>query len=249
MNYRTKHIVVKSDAISNDRVNLNHELIQGIKNIKIESVSIPYSYYLITTANQSINWNDSVPAAQTCNIPVGNYSGTTLATAIQTAMNAVVAGYTVTYDPANYKLTWTHAANFELLATSTSWTIIGKPVMGAPATSATSTQAVDLQGDLHIFVKSGDLATMQDPLSYITASSQSDEKKIVKPYICSVPVITNSGGVIVYMPDNLNINRRGDSFSLKNIELKLVSQNAAGAEVQIELNGLHWEIAFKLSMI
>src|SRR5690349_8696148 len=71
-------------------------------------VQVPLSTYTISTSNQTITFSENV-TIKTAIILVGYYTGSTLATAIQTALNTVSGGYNtyvVTYNPDTYKMTF-----------------------------------------------------------------------------------------------------------------------------------------------
>jgi hypothetical protein len=80
----------------------------------------------ITTSNRYLYFNDG--ADKTATLTVGNYTAATLATHIQTQLNAVSSNFTVTYSTPTYKFTIAKTASFQLsLSESTDdvWDTIG----------------------------------------------------------------------------------------------------------------------------
>lgn len=79
-------------------------------------------FFEITTANSSITVNST-----SGNVVVGTYTGATLATAIQTALNSISSGYTVTYTGV-YDFTISRTSTFTLNTSTTTnaiWETIG----------------------------------------------------------------------------------------------------------------------------
>ena len=78
----------------------------GVERIELARAFFPNSLYLITDLNNTFIINIS-PVDFSFVIPNGNYTNSELAAAIETAINAhgSFAGYTVTYDTTNSKMT------------------------------------------------------------------------------------------------------------------------------------------------
>jgi len=77
----------------------------------VTSAQVPVSAYTIDTPNNIINFHDT--ANRVVTIPPGYYTVTSLATAIQTAMNTAGGStYTVTVDNASLKITVAGSTNF-----------------------------------------------------------------------------------------------------------------------------------------
>lgn len=81
--------------------------IQNIAMFKILEAEIPFSYYVVNSSNNTFLLNGG-----TVTLPVGNYTATTLATALQSALGG---GYTVTYSSQTQKFTITGSAPFNLI--------------------------------------------------------------------------------------------------------------------------------------
>lgn len=80
--------------------NINH-----CEKIALEEVQVPFTWYQITTLNNAIRFNDGTQRDVT--IPIGVYTPTTIAAAIQSAMNSSPSALTfaITYDNIAKKLT------------------------------------------------------------------------------------------------------------------------------------------------
>lgn len=73
----------------------------------VKTVTIPNSIYTVTSKNNQVTFFINDEGAKTCEIPVGNYTGDTLADALTVAMNAATSAGTwaVTYASLTSKLT------------------------------------------------------------------------------------------------------------------------------------------------
>jgi len=81
--------------------------------VDMSEVRIPKTFYNITAANNNIDINDGAP--KTATVAPGGYGITSLVAAVQTALNAVSAGWTVTYNPQQFTVTIANAGSFSVL--------------------------------------------------------------------------------------------------------------------------------------
>jgi hypothetical protein len=86
----------------------------------------PAGNFTITTANQKLHFSDG--SVKTATVPVGDYLPATLATAIQTALNAVSSLWTCSYSTTTGKFNISHTGSVILkvnTATNAIWDTIG----------------------------------------------------------------------------------------------------------------------------
>lgn len=99
----------------------------------------PTGNFEIDTSNNKLYFNDG--AAQTATLTSGSYTASTLATEIQTQLNAASSNFTASYSTTTYKFTLSRSSgSFELTLSSTSnacWDTIGF-VTSSDLTGATS---------------------------------------------------------------------------------------------------------------
>jgi hypothetical protein len=113
--------------------------------VKVISANIPYSWYNITTANNEVSVSE--PPSVTIvdvTIPVGNYTGATLATALQTTLNGagLTHTYAVTYSASTNLFTISANGNFILYFTASNNMAMRLGfVSGSQTTSAMSVTA------------------------------------------------------------------------------------------------------------
>ena len=125
-----------SGSISNSRFNI--QKIANVKSIEVLDVHLFNTEYTIRNSNRTIFWNDGVD--RQANISKAQYDGTTLASAVQTALNSVGSGYTVSYNEDTLKITISNASAFVLktgTTTNSIWTTLGFNT-GTDSSSATS---------------------------------------------------------------------------------------------------------------
>lgn len=81
------------------------------RQITLQSAQIPYSFYVINYTNNQFKYQLGSGTIYTSTIPVGNYSGNSLITALKSALTANSITLTITLSSINGKLTFTHASS------------------------------------------------------------------------------------------------------------------------------------------
>jgi len=191
---------------------LVQEFSQPPKSVKLVGASIPYTWQNITVNNNTFTITQSPGgASEDFVIPVGNYNPTELATLIQMMVSAsVVLGqvYTVTYSSAMSAFTFTTVGpdSFQIIFSEPSAAMSlgfapGSTNPSMPATSVSSTAAVQLLPDYEIFVCS-DLVKGSDngvmPWNPALVLTPDDQPQI----LARVPVTGCHGGVIHFKPSD-----------------------------------------------
>ena len=143
----------------------------------------------ITTSNQNLYVD-----ALTITLTVGNYTAATLATHMQTQLNASSSGYTVTYSTTTYKFTITRTSAFTLALSSTTnavWDDIGW-VTSSDLTGSTSYTSEEMrvhtdewikfsfagQTDVGFVGLVGDLNNALDISEYATVTLQGNNSDV-----------------------------------------------------------------------
>lgn len=126
---------------------------------KILNACIPNTWYNITAGGGDLIFSDSVPTQYTATITPGYYTGATLASALQTAMNAVGSpdSFTVAYSTTTYKMTFSTSGASMILdftATPNLAKQLGfvSGVVYGPATPIVSVNTVNLVIFTEIFI-------------------------------------------------------------------------------------------------
>lgn len=170
-------------------------IVAGIKVIKAE---IPFVFDTISAANNKFYFKTpSLFTEAQLSIPVGNYTGPSLATAFQNALNSVApGGFTVTWNTTTLRFDISSGTTSTIRFTGPS----PKLMLGFPdgstslGTNASSPNAAAPSGPLYLFLNSATLGPS------INCHAQDDTKNINQ--ICKIPIDVNPGGVILYRDPN-----------------------------------------------
>ena len=208
-----------------------NETLKRVKKVEITHIEIPYSYYVITSTNNVIDFKDNTSTSQQATIAEGNYSGTSFAGEIQNKLNAIYPGWSVTYSSVTYKLNFQHSTNFELNTTGTASELIGLLADSGVTTNFTSQGISNLSGPNYIYLKS-DTLTRPMRRKPVVGSATSD-------VLYKIQVVTGPGTTIV----NQTIKNNPYVFpirqSISTIDFRLEDPDGN----VLDLNGLRWSIS------
>lgn len=230
--------------------------------IKILEVQIPFSYYIFNdenTDNASTNtarWTVTETGGATVfpKVAVGNYAGgDTFATALQTALNAVSTGYTVTYSAVTQKLTFTTSKvgvtafsfTFGLATNSGNKNI--RLFAGFPGGTTSSTgltlvspNVVLVSGPNYLYVNSlaiGNLTNLYLPQGAVNLGGGNGG-----PQLAKIPVNASSGEVIFWQdPDPQKWFDLENLAVLNQIDFFLTLGNLT-SQIPLKLNGLSFSL-------
>jgi hypothetical protein len=231
-----------STRSSNFKLHLK-EPIQGTWRVK--TVTIPNSIYSVTSSNNTLFWQTG--ADYTGTIPVGNYTGETLATAVALVLNTVGADtYVVSYSATTGKLTFTCDANMswmfyaENAGTPSADRLLGWPAAGDAADnthipSATATEAPDMIS-LGNPLSLGVQIQQCSAIGYQTGSQTTAEPRTGDLLI---PFLAQSGYFNFTEASDTNVQYVKFANNSSYINVK-VTDTDTGSEV--ELNGADWEM-------
>lgn len=182
------------DSGSNNQPNFNLQRPIDVKFWRIKSVELPFSYYIVNSITDTLTFNDGTSRQVT--VPDGNYDGSSLATALQTVLNASASAlvFAVSYNSNNYKFTIEETSgptNFIINWSSDSGLggIMGYDTLAndTGASSYTSDNVSVLSGPNYLFVRS----------NFFSRQSVVDGD-IKQNYACRIPVDVSSGSLITY---------------------------------------------------
>jgi hypothetical protein len=119
----------------------------------LTNLTIPNSIFNFNSTNNSITFTQS-SSTQAVSVTVGNYSASTLVTALNTAITAAGLNITVSFDEDNavFKFTGTSAFTIDS-ATMTRQLGLKDQLPTASATSYTATQVCDFAGATNLYVR------------------------------------------------------------------------------------------------
>lgn len=168
-------------------------------------------------------------------IPVGNYSGTTLATAMQAQILLQLSNFTVTFSSTDNTLTITHTTTaFTVLSSGSASNYIGF-TSDTPSASlvAISPSPINITGNTSIIIKSNAIAA-----DMIFPAIQN---VVYTNKILEFPLTGVNNSVIFYEPERTQIisyYKKG-GISLSSIDLRLIDDN--GRLVSFNANG-RWKL-------
>ena len=115
------------DAVASNFMIQVPEAMEG--KYKVKYITIPNTIYNVNTSNNALNWTAGGPYYDAV-LPVGNYDGATLATAVAAALTAgdlTARTYTATFDAITSKLTITNSTADDMIwaAGQSANTVIG----------------------------------------------------------------------------------------------------------------------------
>ncbi|MGL5112696.1 MAG: hypothetical protein ACRC6O_08670 [Flavobacterium sp.] len=171
-----------------------------VAGMKVLSAEIPFVFDTVTPRNNQFVFTIAgVPT--TITIPVGTYSGTTLATQLQTLLAAVSPGFTVTWSATTLRYTYTFAGaavawsfNFgsRLSPYSLMGFLPGSTVGSTGPSSIVSATVASPTGPYYLYLNSrsiGSLINFNLPDAAAVGSG---------PELCRIPITSNFGELIQY---------------------------------------------------
>jgi hypothetical protein len=166
---------------------------QQINGFKIEYIHLPYSWYNVTSASNAIRINGT----NTASITPGQYNASSLASALQTALQVVDATFTVTFSSITNNFTIARSMAFVMNLSSPLFTM--KRTLGFNAKVDTAS-ATSQNSDSVVFMQNGNSISLHsDILSKALDNHHSDNRD---EYVMSIPVDANPGDLIGYFPPN-----------------------------------------------
>lgn len=222
--------------------NFSINLVSGIKKvtqIEVISAEIPYTFYSINTSNNVLCWTNGASATFSATVPPGNYTTSSFITVLQTVMNAQMAGFTLTYNREQFKITFANASAFRLdltnaSGTSTLSTLIGLNTASSLSTSVTPVNIVNIGGPKYLLIKSIGLTRPKITRPFLN-TAQDD-------VLYKVAVNGAPGDILVEKNLYTNLLKYGVRQTIQNMDFQLVDDQ----NNQINLNGQDWSLTINL---
>jgi hypothetical protein len=243
--------------------------IANVAYMKILSAEIPFSYYVIDTHNNTFILSETgTVATSTVVIPVGNYTSSTLATALSTALTTASTGltsktYTVTFSSQTGKFTFSSNASVSSPFSFSFGSDTSDPgnrnprfVLGFPGGTTTSTSVssptlvapgtAQISGPNYVYVNSDSLGQLSN--NYLPTGAQNLGFGGNGPQMARIPINCLPGEVAFYTdPDphhwfdmeNLNL--------LTQVDFYLTLGNQNGQEI-LRLNGQNFSLKVGLML-
>lgn len=210
------------------------------KEITPIQVTIPNSWYNVTSANYTIAWVDTTANNRSTTITARFYTASQLATAIQTAMNAIGATgtYTCSYDANTGKFTIAEVAgptNFQLSFATAGCinNLIGfNSVNKSGAATYTSDNVANVTGPSAIYISSANLSR-----GFVQSIFRKNQSSVVM----KIPVDVQAQSTIVYANQLADYAIKFPSqTTINKLDFKLLFPDGT----QVDMNGVPWNITF-----
>lgn len=227
-----------SGTIENFSIVLNQP-INKIVQVEIISAEIPFTFYIVNATNNTLCWSDNLLNTYSANLSIGNWTVTDFVTMMQSNMNAVMPGFTITYNKQTFKLTIANPTAFTLdmsniSGTTTCANLIGMTGSTAFSTNLTLPNMINLGGPKYLLIKS---LALTDP-------------KVTKPFhnvanssiLYKVPIRGMPGDIITEKNMYVNLLTYGIRQTFQTLDFQLTDDQ----DQIVDLNGLDWSITLSL---
>ena len=201
--------------------------------LSLQNASIPYSFYSITSFDNTFSWGLVAGAVNTYYIQPGNYNITQLIDVLTIAMGA---GYTITYSSITSKILITHAtSNFTIYAGSFNH------IIGFSKTTNTTSVVNLLYG--RDCVNLNQIRAINVEVNFPTYNinvAQAYNQNIM----ATIPVYVAPFSIITYdNPNNFRTNLYVNK--LDQIQIRLLDNEAR----LIDLNGINYQMTLQLDCV
>jgi len=222
-----------SGSIEDFSVFIQDHLENVDKNISVESLAIPYSYYVVNGNNNTLLAGPT--GVDTITLTQGNYTGSELSTELQTQLNAVlVPTYTVSFDSNSGKFTYStgDASEFQIITDTQNYKYLGfdkSSTNSSSSGSLTSSNVIDVSGSQYIEVRT-------DLPIHSENNSNLNRDVLLRVYPNSEVFST-----IFYQNNNAQVHFTSDK--IQRVRFTLFDE----FDNQMDLNGLNWSLTLKVS--
>ena len=218
--------------------NTNDRELHSIKRVALKSATIPNTQYNIDSNNNTLYMTNSFAAGPSFVITPGQYTTTTLITALVAAVGGT---FGIAQDAITQKLTLsvTGPATIDIIsdtATNPMATVLGLTTDDAATSSHTAASLPDIRGLTNIYIASRTLSNGGNQMS-------SNEKNTTNVF-CNVPVTAVFGGTVNLEEDEntLDYVLFNSHKNISSIDIRLMDED----NNTLELNGFEWTLVFRI---
>lgn len=223
------------------------------KYAKVTSATVPYSWYNVDSTNNNFYLTEIPSPSQLVTILPGNYTGTTLALALQSALNLAspnLKTYTVSYDSTTLKFTITvNVPTFSLSfnVANNMHAILGFPnnYVTPDVASVTSNELSVINPIKEVMIRSNIVGGIDNGYGILTDVPSDDE------ILCVVPTTGIFGSDIRYVsnPDEpfCCVSQSVLGMLPRNSSLDLRFYVTSPDGTLIDLNDMNWSLVLTLS--
>lgn len=200
--------------------------------IGLTNLTIPNSIFNFTTNNNTITFTQG--STQAVSVSVGNYSASTLVTALNTAITAAGLNITVSFDEENALFTFTGGSAFTIDSATMSRQLgLNNQLPTASGTTYTATQVCDFAGATNLYIRIRNVSM-----------NNLDSRGKTSNIIASIVNNVNYGDYIFYTPPEVlyfMINEQ----QLSHIDIEITDQEGN----IINLNGATFNLTLSVHFV
>jgi len=200
----------------------------------VQTSMVPYSFYNVSSINNTLKYTINGGAVQTFTFSNGNYNVNTMITEITDTLT----DFTITYDSKTNYLTFTHSTyDFTFESDSTCFEILGfKDNVTVESTSQIlqSTISLNLFTIRNVYVTS-------DNFQINNINNSTPNKSNI---LCSIPVDSSHHSMISYSNIYDVRNMIHHVHNLTHLHIKLTDQD----DDILDLNGCHWSLTLEIDI-
>ena len=201
--------------------------------LSLQNASIPYSFYSITSVDNTFSWGLVGGPVNTYYVEPGNYNITQLMDAIKTAMGS---SYNVSYSVITSKILITHVSSDFIMYAATINHILGF----SKTTNTTSTAKILYGRDC---VNLNQIRALNIEVNFPTYNVN-----VAQPYnqniLATIPVYVAPFSIITYQnPNNYRTNLYVNK--LDSIQIRIIDNNG----LLVNMNGINYQMTLQLDCI
>jgi hypothetical protein len=201
--------------------------------LSLQSASIPYSFYSITSVDNTLRWGLVAGPINTAYIQPGNYNITQLIDVIKAALGA---SYAVTYSTITSKILITHTTSEFIIYADTF-----NHIIGFSKTSNTTSSSQILYG--RDCVNLNQIRALNIEVNFPTGNVN-----VAQPYnmniIATIPVYVAPFSIITYENNN-NYKTNLYVNKLDQIQIRIIDNNG----LLVDMNGIQYQMTFQIDCV
>lgn len=202
--------------------------------VSIQSAQIPGTFYNVDDINNLFNYSVGVTNYQIL-IPQANYNVNSLLTYLQSIMTA--QGFTITFNTATNKYTFTNASSFIFKSSSNCFEILGF-TEGLQFSSVGGTLTSNLV--VNFFTIRNVLIEISNLITYNKTSNPDENNPSI---LVSIPITTSQNSVLSYV-NAFGLSEKISSIAnFASLQVRLLDQDLD----LLDLNGGNWSMTLQLN--
>jgi hypothetical protein len=201
--------------------------------LSLQNATIPYSFYSISSSDNTFNWSLDGSAVTTYTIPEGNYNVTQIIDVMRSIMGSA---YTISFSSITSKITITHSTNNFIIYAGTFNHIIG-------FSKSTNTTSVGLTLTSRDCVNLNQIRALNIEVNFPTYNvnvAQPNNGNIM----ATIPVFVAPFSIITYQnPNNFRTNLYVNK--LDQIQIKIFDNESR----LVNMNGINYQMCLQIDCI